>query len=251
MAEFVSPYTTLLDIYRNSVERFGDRPLFGTKRDGEWQWLTYADFGAAVEKARGGLAGLGVEKDDRVAIISDNRQEGAIAAYGAYGLGASFVPMYEHQSADEWKFILGDSGAKVVIVANEGIRDQVKGFRADLEQVEHVVVLDGEADSGSMTGSDLLAQGAENHVDLAELDGSEVAGFVYTSGTTGRPKGVLLTQSNLASNVAAITSVFPIEPDDRTLSFLPWAHSFGQTVELHVLVSLGASTAFAESGFDL
>jgi long-chain acyl-CoA synthetase len=70
---------------------------------------------------------------------------------------------------------------------------------------------------------------------------------VYTSGTTGKPKGVLLSHANLANNVSAVTDVFPLVPDDRTLSFLPWAHAFGQTVELHTVYSLGMSTAFAES----
>jgi long-chain acyl-CoA synthetase len=83
-------------------------------------------------------------------------------------------------------------------------------------------------------------------VGLTPLDTNDIAGFVYTSGTTGNPKGVILSHSNFASNVSAITDVFPIESADRTLSFLPWAHAFGQTVELHVLLSQGASTAFAQ-----
>ena len=75
-------------------------------------------------------------------------------------------------------------------------------------------------------------------------DPSSIAGFIYTSGTTGKPKGVMLTHDNLTSNIHAGTTVFPVSPEDRTLSFLPWAHVYGQAIELHLLVSVGASTAF-------
>src|SRR6185437_10464595 len=75
----------------------------------------------------------------------------------------------------------------------------------------------------------------------------DTAGLIYTSGTTGNPKGVILTHGNIASNISAIHEIFPIERADRSLSFLPWAHVFGQTVELHTLVSMGASMAICES----
>jgi long-chain acyl-CoA synthetase len=209
--------------------------------------MTYAEFGDATDQCRSGLAGLGIEKGYRVAIIADNRKEWAIAAYGAYGLGAAVVPMYESQRDDNWHFILRDSGASVVVVANEDIRDRIAAFKEDLPHLDHIIVLDGEGTGTGMAFSDLLDRGKAKPVEPVTLDTKEIAGLIYTSGTTGNPKGVVLSQENFASNVSAVTEVFPIEPSDRTLSFLPWAHSFGQTVELHTLLSRGASTAFAES----
>src|SRR5690606_9743944 len=82
---------------------------------------------------------------------------------------------------------------------------------------------------------------------LARPSSKDTAGFIYTSGTTGNPKGVILSHGNIASNVSAIHEVFPMSSMDRSLSFLPWAHSFGQTVELHGLFSMGASLAICES----
>jgi long-chain acyl-CoA synthetase len=186
---------------------------------------------------------LGISKGDTVAIISDNRPEWAITAYGAYGLGAKVVPMYEAQQDEEWHYILADSGTRVAFVANEDIRNRVEAFAGELPDLEIVISFEGEG--GDTTFAGLGA--AATTVPLADVEPGDIAGFVYTSGTTGKPKGVLLSHANLAYNVSAITDVFPLDPDDRTLSFLPWAHAFGQTCELHTIYSLGMSTAFAES----
>lgn len=248
MADFTPRFSTLPEIVEYSREAFGERPFLGTKRDGSWNWMSYRQFGNAVDQCRSGMAGLGVGKGDRVAIIADNREEWAITAYGAYGLGAAVVPMYESQKDENWHYILRDSGAALAVVANNHISGRVAAFKGeDLPNLMHIVSFDGEDSPDSVTFGELLEQGKANPVDLALLHSKDVAGFVYTSGTTGNPKGVVLSHENFASNVSAVTEVFPIDPEDRSLSFLPWAHSFGQTVELHTLLSAGASTAFAES----
>ncbi len=242
---FTPKFRTLVDIFDHSIQTFADRPLFGTKKDGRWHWMTYGEFGAKVDALRGGLAGLGVRKGDRVAIIANNRPEWAIAAYAAYGLGAQFVPMYESQLTKDWKYILGDCKAKVLFVANRAIADKIAAIRDELPALEHVVVIDGEAKGDGEVSLDALLQ--SEPVPAAEVEPADIAGFIYTSGTTGNPKGVLLSHENLASNVSAIHEFFPMSPEDRSLSFLPWAHSFGQTCELHGLLSMGASMGIAEA----
>jgi long-chain acyl-CoA synthetase len=239
-------FNTLNEIFSHSTKAFRDRPLFGVKRRGSWGWMTFGAFGEEVDRVRTGLAELGVGTGDVVAIISDNRPEWAIAAYAAYGLGAAVVPMYEAQNDENWHFILGDAGAKVAFVADGVIAGRVRAFADDLVQLERVIAFDAEGGAGDRAFADLGA-GAGSVAPLADVGPDDVAGFVYTSGTTGRPKGVVLSHGNLARNVSAITDVFPITPDDRTLSFLPWAHAFGQTIELHTIVAVGASTAFAEA----
>lgn len=242
---FTPKFRTLVDIFEHSVAAFADRPLFGTKKDGQWRWMTYGEFGSKVDALRGGLAKLGVEKGDRVAIISNNRPEWAIAAYATYGLGAQFVPMYESQLTKDWKYILSDCAAKVLFVANRAIADRIAEIRGELPALKHVVVIDGEAaGDGEVTFAELLES---EPAPLAEVRPEDIAGFIYTSGTTGNPKGVLLSHENLASNVSAIHEFFPMSPEDRSLSFLPWAHSFGQTCELHGLLSMGASMGIAEA----
>ncbi|MCP4303719.1 MAG: long-chain fatty acid--CoA ligase [bacterium] len=242
---FTPRYNTLNEIYVRSTAEFQDRPLFGIKRDESWSWITYGAFREETDRVRTGLAALGIGKGDVVAIIADNRPEWAVAAYAGYGLGAAIVPMYEAQHDDNWHYILGDSGAKVAFVANEAIQKRVLAFSGDLGALQHVIPFESAADVDGPAYSD-MGSGAEI-VPVIELHADDIAGFVYTSGTTGKPKGVLLSQGNLAHNVSAITDVFPLEEDDRTLSFLPWAHAFGQTVELHTVFSKGCSTAFAES----
>ncbi len=247
MADFQPKFQNLVELYQRSVESFPKKPLFGTKRDGSWVWMTYEEFGEKVEAMRGALAKLGVEKGDRVAVIANNRPEWAVAAYATYGLGAGYVPMYESMLDKDWKFILNDCGAKALFVANGEILGRVAGFKDELSKLETLIVMDGAATEGAKTVDEMLKLGAENPKEAIHPEPSDMAGFIYTSGTTGNPKGVLLSHKNIAYNVSAIHVVFPISAEDRSLSFLPWAHSFGQTCELHGLFSMGASMGIAES----
>ena len=239
---------TLVDLYHNSTTEFANNPFIGRRNDaGEWAWTSFGEFGEMIDKARGGLAGIGIEKGDRVAIISDNRLEWAVGAYAAYSLGAAWVPMYEAETQEDWVHILEDSGAKVLFAATDEIRAKVDEIRDDVPDLGTIVVIDDAAGGDAIDFAELLSRGAENPVPVAEVEGSDLAGLIYTSGTTGKPKGVMLTHSNFASNVNAVAEIFPLEEEDRSASFLPWAHSFGQTVELHVLVFFGSSTGLTSA----
>ena len=244
MAEFNPKFESLVQVFNRSMENFPDRALFGVKRDGQWQWMTYAEWGDRVRRLRTALQHLGVEAGDRVAIIADNSPEWAMGAYASYGLGAAYVAMYESQLDKDWTHILKDCGAKVLFVANEQIAQRVRNFRAELPELKEVIVISGTPKGGEHAIADLLQYEPS---DLVDPGPDAIADFIYTSGTTGNPKGVRLTHRNLAYNVSAIHAVFPLEPDDRSLCFLPWAHSFGQTVELHGLFSMGSSIGLAEA----
>lgn len=240
-------FKNLVEILEHSTEKFKDRPLFGTKKEGQYQWTTYGEFAELVAQFRGALATMGVESanGDVVAVIANNRVEWAVGAYATYSLGAKYCPMYEAQQAKDWEYILNDSGAKVVLVANQLIYDQVKPFIDKLDNLERVVYFDGPADSEDAFQT-LLEHGKKNPIDAYHAEPDELCGFIYTSGTTGNPKGVLLSHSNLTSNVNGIQTLLDIGPDDVSLSFLPWAHSFGQVVELHGLFSMGAALGIVE-----
>jgi long-chain acyl-CoA synthetase len=223
------PFRDLIDLFERSCVHFADRPLFGEKRNGAFVWTSYREVHELVAHARAGLARLGVGSGDRVAMIANNCVEWAVSAYATFGLGATFVPMYEAQQPSEWAFILEDSGAKVAIVAT-------KAIAAQLPSLPNVIALD------DMSGwPALLRNDAE--VPLHPLDPDSIAAFVYTSGTTGKPKGVMQSHRNIVANVNALHEIFPLDPEDRALSFLPWAHSYGQTVEVHGLISMGCSAA--------
>ncbi len=233
-------YKNLVEVLEWSAEKYQERKLFGTKRGGQWEWITYGDFSTQVDQFRGGLADLGVVKDDKVAVISNNRVEWAVAAYATYGLEAAYVPMYEAQLPKEWKFIIDDCGAKVALCATKAIYDEVVKLKEEIPSLEHVICFE-LPESNPASFAALCAKGKDNPVDAKHPPTEATAGFIYTSGTTGNPKGVILAHSNIASNINALHEIFLFEPDDRSLSFLPWAHSFGQTCELHSLISMGCS----------
>ncbi len=242
----MSKFDTLVDIYSESTKRFVQSPLFGEKRDGEWRWMTYGAFKEKVDNLRGGLSGLGVKAGDRVAVISNNRAEWAIGAYATYTLGAAYVPMYESQHDSEWAYILNDCGAEICFVPSEKIKARVLAVRGECPSLKHVISFTG-GETESDTFAALMRRGAETPAPLVKPVKGDLAGLIYTSGTTGKPKGVKLSHSNMANNVSSMHEMLAIGPGDRSLSFLPWAHSFGQVVELHGLFSMGASLAIAES----
>ena len=243
----MAKFATLIDVFTHSVKQFSGNPLFGTKKNGSWTWLTYGDFGKQADAVRAGLAKIGVTKGDRVAVIANNRPEWAVACYATMGIGGVFVPMYEAQHAKDWEFIVKDCEAKVLIVATDAIVQKVRPFLESVPSLTHVVSLDPATtpDDKVKLFADLVK--TESDTPVLDLTEKDTAGFIYTSGTTGNPKGVILSHGNIASNISAIHEVFPWAPSDRSLSFLPWAHVFGQTVELHGLFSMGASLALAES----
>lgn len=232
----------LVDLYRQSCEHFAERPALGTKTEGEWVWTTYHALQHQIDDVRGGLAGLGVAPGDVVAIVSDNRVEWAAACYAAYGLEAAFVPMYEAQRPDEWSFILADCGASVVIASRSSIFHRLLELQRELPALRHVIGIDlPDFDPRSLAA--VVRAGVASQAPAHRPAPDRTAGLIYTSGTTGKPKGVILSHENLASNVRAMSEAFPLEPSDRTLSFLPWAHSFGQVAELHYGLSQGLSLA--------
>ncbi|MCI0670111.1 MAG: long-chain fatty acid--CoA ligase [Myxococcaceae bacterium] len=240
---------TLAELLARSTRSFASRPLFGEKKEGRWKWTSYHEFGELVDDLRAGLAQLGVTSGDRVAVIANNRLEWAVGAYAVYSLGAAWVPMYEQQHEEEWLYILADCGAKVAFCANDAIARKLEAARGELPALEHVVRMDapGGAEHGILTFVSLLHRGAETPSPRLEPTPETLAGLIYTSGTTGNPKGVMLSHANFTRNVTACLKVLEVKPEDRALSFLPWAHAFGQTAELHMLLSLGGSMALAES----
>jgi len=239
-------FETLVDLFERSVRLYAGRELFGTKKNGTWTWITYAEMGKLVDDFRGGLASLGIKRGDNVAIVSNNRVEWAVAAYACYGLGAALVPMYEAQLAKEWAFIANDCSAVALIAATEEIYKKALELPEKAPSLKHIIGLE-RPKSDPTSYAALLDAGAKSPVPAIKPTPADTACLIYTSGTTGNPKGVILSHGNIASNISAVHEILPIEGEDRSLSFLPWAHSFGHTCELHALLSLGGSMAIAEA----
>ncbi len=236
----------LVDFLEDSVNTYPDNPMLGTKNSsGEYEWITYREFGRRVDNLRAGLAQLGVKQGDAVGLIANNRTEWAVCAFATFGLGARWVPMYEAELTQIWKYIITDSGIKVLFVSKPAILEKVKGFPEEIETLEKMILVEG-AREGTMAWLEDL--GSKDPIPSMKPGPQDVASLIYTSGTTGDPKGVLLTHGNFTSNSLGGQKFYPeFNQHDRAVSILPWAHSYAQTAELYTFVNLGASLGFMES----
>ncbi len=226
---------TLGDLFRISIERHPRPDRFLRKADGAWRPVSAAEVARQVRACAAGLASLGLGRGDRVAILSYNRLEWAVADYACQLLGIADVPIYSTLPADQCEYILRDSGSKAIFVENAAQADKVRG------KVPHLVSFDDAP--GAEPWARFLERGAEPPD--AAVDPEDIATLIYTSGTTGTPKGVILTHRNLVSNVVSSCSVLRCGEDDVLLSFLPLSHSFERIMD-YALFWCGASIAHAE-----
>lgn len=241
---------TLYQMLMVSQEKFGDNPCFGYIPNPGMQrvHLTYNEFGDLSTAVAKGLRDIGVVKDDRVAIIVDNSVEWAALSYGANALGAAYTAMYTHQHGKDWAFILEDSTPKVVAVANTEVLDKLCDALGDSGWPASGVILLGDEPANKLPPegievrmwSEFVSMG-RNASDLEGFndDHTSLSTLIYTSGTTGNPKGVMLSNWNTLSNVLCVQGVFELYPGDKNAAFLPWAHSFGSTFDLHWMIRMG------------
>lgn len=207
-----------------------------------------------------GLSALGLQPGDRVAIVSDSRPEWVISDLAILTAGAVTVPVYPTLSAPQMWFILAESAARFAIVANSAQVAKIMEVNAGVHGLEAVIVMDGEAEGGPfrvMTMAEVTASGeqmlatdpgaAGRYRETAEgVQPDSLATIVYTSGTTGDPKGVMLTHRNIISNMIATKGWIGLDTSDRILSFLPLSHVFERMVLFRSLFD-GVSIYFAET----
>ena len=245
---------TVCDVFYRTVE-FRKPEHLKRKKDGDWQPISSDEFRAAVEEMSAGLRQLGVEKGDRVAIVSENRPEWAFADLATLCAGAVDAPVYPTLTVPQVHYILNDSDAKVVFVS-AGQAAKVAEVREKLPCLKHVVSLDSPAAPGTLAldelrtrGRELLAKDPQTVRNrAAEVRAEDLATLIYTSGTTGEPKGVMLTHGNLVHNVVEAAKVFPqITSTWSCLSFLPLCHSFERTAGHNFMLYTGVTIAYAES----
>ncbi len=246
---------SLLDLFEATAARSGSRTATRQKREGRWVNTSWAELARRARDVSDGLASLGVQKGDRVAIIGESTTDWIVADVGTMGATAIVVPIYQSNKAADCQYIIENAGARFIFCDSEAQVAKIREVRAKLPQLEGVIRFTGPAADGfERTMGELEAAGvawrAQNQgahaARLESLSLSEPACFIYTSGTTGNPKGVILTHGNWVYEAEAVQSINIIREDDLILCFLPMAHSFAKVIEA-VWFRCGATAAFVES----
>ncbi|WP_215549667.1 AMP-dependent synthetase/ligase [Amycolatopsis sp. CA-230715] len=239
----VSDEENMSDIVWANAERFGDVVSFRRQVDGSWLDVTARDFAKQVMGVAKGLMGAGIGKGDRVALMSKTRYEWTLVDFAIWAAGAVTVPIYDTSSAEQVHWIVSDSAAKAIVVETPEHREVLESVRGRLDGLDHVWQFEPAGEEKPAV--DLLtALGAEVtddevHERRRSVGASALATVVYTSGTTGRPKGVELTHRNLLAEVAADIEAFPqlMEEGNSLLIFLPLAHVLARAIAITALTA--------------
>ena len=248
---------TLISLLEHSIEHYGSKPALAHKpKGGTYQDISYAELGESVDAFSKGLNALGVQKDDRVAILSENRPEWTITDFGTLKAGAVTVPMFSTLTAAQVGYILKDSGSKIICVSTEAQLKKVLSIRDEVPTLEQIICFDpieGETPEGVIQFEavcDLEGEGQGIGVrNPSYASEDDIATIIYTSGTTGDPKGVMLTHANFIFNLQACKSLIDVSDADVLLSFLPLSHVFERLGGHYVPLFSGAKIAYAESTF--
>ncbi len=249
------PARTHLD-YFDYAAGSGKPNLLCSKVNGEWKDVSAEEFAKKVKGFALGLATLGVDRGDRVAILSENRPEWPMTDFATLALGAMSVPIYITYFAPQVEYILKDCEAKVVVVSNAVELRKVLDVRNRCPNLLHVVLIEGELpgvdrvstfDQVVRRGEQMLATDKLAFDErVSTIEPGDFATIIYTSGTTGEPKGAVLSHGNFVSNVMTTSKFFDVTEETIAISFLPLSHVFERMVD-YLYFSRRASIYYAES----
>ncbi|MGH7094612.1 MAG: AMP-binding protein, partial [Stellaceae bacterium] len=237
------------------TSRLGDRPFLWAKHAGKYTALNWRETADRVNRLARGLVALGIEHGDRVTLVGDNCPEWAIADLAIMSAGAITVPAYVTNSVENHRHILGNSGARAVIVSTRVLAARVVPAAEQSPRVRAVIAIE-DAEAGARvpvhSWDSVLASGAAQPDDIAErvaaIAPDDIACIIHTSGTGGLPKGVLASHRNILANCAGAYRLLEMLGlgDEVFLSFLPMSHSYEHTAGLMFPISIGAHIYFAE-----
>ncbi|MGZ9035294.1 MAG: AMP-binding protein, partial [Rhodospirillales bacterium] len=255
-------WPNLVTMFFDQADRFGERPLLWAKREGRYRPLGWRDVAARVCGLARGLRALGVEKGDRVLVVAENRPEWLISDLAIMAAGAVTVPAYITNTEADHRHLLEDSGAKGAIVSTPRLaRTLLAAIEPSADAPPFVVMMEkprsgsgAEAPAGVdvLAWDDVVARGERDHSNVLcnadQISPEDLACIIYTSGTGGTPKGVMLHHEAILHNCAgAIDVIRDVGPgNDAFLSFLPLSHAFEHTVGQFVPLALGGEIYYAE-----
>jgi long-chain acyl-CoA synthetase len=248
----------LFDCIAYQMEKFPKPDMLAAKENGTWRTYSTREISETVDILACGLSAIGVsgndltvERQDKIAIISNNRAEWLITDLAVQKLGAVLVPIYPTTSNHEIEFIFQDAAVKYVFVSSAELYEKIKQVRPNIPSIQNIYTfdhIDGVDHWSSLLHSATDIKKQELELISNSIRPEHLATIIYTSGTTGTPKGVMLTHNNIMSNVMLSKESFPFEdrPDFRVLSFLPLNHILEKMVS-YIYMFSGISIYYAES----
>ncbi|MCI4397925.1 MAG: long-chain fatty acid--CoA ligase [Acidobacteria bacterium] len=247
---------TLCDVFFQLLESY-DRPdLLRVKRNGAWQMISTGEFGRVVKSLSCGLMSLGVKPGDKVVLLSEDRPEWAMADFAILTAGAADVPLYPTLNAKDSAYIVNDSDAEVAIVSTPEQAAKLLSAKSAMPKLRDIIVMDPPKtmEPGLLRWDEILSRGNEFAMNRGDLHRKvaqavvpeDLASIVYTSGTTGEPKGAMLTHYNFVENVRGGLQVLSISDKDLAIVFLPLSHVLERMVD-YCYFWRGAGLAYAES----
>lgn len=248
---------TIVSAFWDQVGRFANRSALRYHRNGGWESLSWSAYGDLVGEVAAGLVGLGIEPGDRVVVLAGNRVEWHAADLAALSVGAVTVPLYQTSAPDQVAYALAHSGARVCVVDDADQVAKLVAVRAEVPALERIVVIDplDELPGDALGWDELRERGRRALADTPGLvseraravQPEHLATLVYTSGTTGPPKGVMITHDNIAWTLRSVLGVVDTGPDDRYISFLPLSHIAERMTSHFGQIAVGGETWFARS----
>jgi long-chain acyl-CoA synthetase len=249
-------YKNLAEVHRRQAERLGTRPALRFKRFGLYHDLTWQQYRADALACAAALVDAGMEPGDRVGLLSENRIEWLIADMGILTAAAVNVPPHAPLTARQVLFQLAETEARWLFVSNSDQLRKIRPIRRDLPNLKGIVVFDSrQAEGEAWPWSGFLQHGRHALIKYAaelvrreeKLGLGDLATIMYTSGTTGNPKGVMLTHGNLLSNAGAMAEAFSIPESGLMFSWLPYSHIYARTVDHYLNLVIGTPLCLAES----
>jgi long-chain acyl-CoA synthetase len=247
---------TLGELFLLSAKNKSRPDTLNYKQDGVWKPISTNELISRAENIALGLFSFGVKKGDRVAILAGNSPDWTITDAGCQFAGVIDVPIYTTLNPDSVKYILNDSGAKVLFLDDKKLLLNLESILPDCDSIEKIVLFKSDTASDDITislseledcGKSLKANEPELITSLQiNVKPNDVATLIYTSGTTGEPKGVMLTHTNLVSNTIDASNDFVFTPVDKPLSVLPLSHVFERT-GMYLYILNGMAVHYAES----
>jgi long-chain acyl-CoA synthetase len=244
---------TVPALFLHAAKTFNKSDAFKHKKDGSYVDVSHEAILRTVHKVSLGLLTLNLTRGDRIALLSENRIEWAIADLAILSAGCINVPIYATLPQHQVEYILRDCEARAILVSGDEQLAKIESIRQNLPNLSHVIIFSTQGNSGEVITLDALVGLGEPHVDAQPYDEMtdkigkyDWASIIYTSGTTGDPKGAILSHENFLSNVIACSSVIDTGPEDCCLSFLPLSHVFERTNGFYSMLHTGVTIAYAE-----